>query len=248
MPDSSAQVAEPLSGSKATFALIDEVAEASPMACAPQPPPHRYANLMLDIESMSLHPGRALILSLGAVPFDLSAVAPVIGPPLLLVFDVAEQLVEGRVVDRGTQAFWGRQPRAASAHFVDPLFEGEAQIVAARCSLHDLHRRLSNFLADHCAPGFEVYSQGIAFDVANLAAAMLDDGHEAPWRYDHVVDCRTLRRKLPKRRDALPVTLPAAAHDPVHDCIKQIHALWQVATDDMLGLAPKGPAEDARAA
>jgi hypothetical protein len=213
-----------------------------------QQPPRRYANLMLDIESMSLHPGRALILSLGALPFDLKPGGPEIGPPLLLVFDVAEQLVEGRVVDRGTQAFWGRQPRTASAHFVDPLFEGEAQIVAVRCSLHDLHRRLSNFLADHCAPGFEVYSQGIAFDVANLAAAIVDDGHEPPWRYDHVVDCRTLRRKLPKRRDALPFTLPAAAHDPVHDCIKQIHALWQVATDDMLGVAPKGAAEDARAA
>lgn len=265
MSDASTQAArdaKPLSGKKADVALVDEIAAAatapfSPaqiaeaeaaMACPPGPPPRRYANLMLDIESMSLHPARALMLSLGAVPFDLTLAEPVIGPPLLLVFDIAEQLVEGRVVDPGTQRFWGRQPREASAHFVDPLFTGEGQIVAVRTSLHDLHRRLSNFVADFCRPGFEVYSQGIAFDIPNLAGAMADDGHDTPWRHDRVVDCRTLRRKLPKRREAPPLALPAAAHDPVHDCIKQIRALWEVATDDMLGVKPDGPAASAPAA
>lgn len=217
--------------------MTDSTAQVAEAARAAEPSPRRFANLMLDIESMSLHPGRALILSLGAVPFDLTPDQPVLGPPLLLVFDVAEQLVEGRVVDRGTQAFWSRQPRDASAHFVDPLFEGHGQIIAARCSLHDLHRRLSNFAADHCLPGYEVYSQGIAFDIPNLAGAMADDGHDTPWHYAHVVDCRTLRRKLPKRRELPKIDLPAAAHDPVHDCMKQILALWEVATDDMLSVA-----------
>jgi|GEM_PF-2515454 hypothetical protein len=250
MSDSIAQVAEAIReaeppqilGARVTTILFDE------LALSEAAPPRRYANLMLDIESMSLHPGRALIVSLGAVPFDLTPAEPVMGPPLLLVFDLAEQLVEGRVVDQGTQRFWNRQPRAACAHFVDPLFEGEGQIIAVRCSLHDLHRRLSNFAADHLAPGFEVYSQGVAFDIANLAGAMADDGHDTPWHYANVVDCRTLRRKLPRRRGAEAVTLPAAAHDPVHDCMKQIRALWEVATDDMLGIAPPAQDEPARAA
>lgn len=248
MSDSIAQVAEAIReaqppqilGARVTTILLDELAPSE------DAPPHRYANLMLDIESMSLHPSRALILSLGAIPFDLTPSEPVMGPPLLLVFDVLEQLVEGRVVDRDTQAFWGRQKPEARDHFTDPdgygvYGGGFPPVVGARCSLHDLHRRLSNFVADQCASGYEVYSQGIAFDIPNLAGAMVDDGHQAPWHYTNVVDCRTLRRKLPKRRELPKINLPAAVHDPVHDCMKQIRALWEVATDEMLGIpSPTG--------
>lgn len=201
-------------------------------------PPPPFDCAMLDIESMSLHPGFALILSVGVLPYRLTPRGPVMGPGLIMVFDLADQLVAGRHVDAGTQGFWSRQPRAASSHFADPAYQPPAGVTLARCPLAQLAPRLRTFLDQHCTRSREIYSQGIAFDVSNLAGAMIDAGHEPPWKYSNVVDARSLRRKLPRRRFAPKLSLPAAAHDPVHDSIKQIWGVWEVATDDMLGIAP----------
>lgn len=204
----------------------------------PPPPPPSFDSAMFDIESMSLHPGAALILSLGVLPYRLTPAGPVMGPGLIIVFnDLGLQLVNCRRVDPGTQQFWSRQPREAHAHFTDPNYQPPEGVTLLRTSLAELGPHLAAFLGQHCTPDHEILSQGIGFDVSNLVAAMMDAGHKPPWRYNHVVDARSLRRKLPKRRTAPKLALPAAAHDPVHDDIKQIWGVWEVATDDMLGVA-----------
>lgn len=207
-------------------------------------PPPLFPCAMTDIESLSLHPGNAFLLSQAVVPFRLTQEGPVMGPPLLLVFDLLEQLLSTRHIDDKTRGFWRDQPAAARAHFADPAYVGHDGARPERVTMALLAPRLAHHLAQHCVPKGEVYSQGIAFDLSNLASAMFDAGAKTPWEYWAATDNRTLRRKLPKRRTAPKLDIPGTAHDPVYDCVKQIWALWEVATDEMLGVA----AEPAKAA
>lgn len=192
--------------------------------------------LMVDIETLSLHAGAAFLLSLGMVPFRLTPRAPLFGKPTLLVFDVLEQLLSARHIDEGTRKFWRDQPAQARAHFTDPAYVGFGGARPTPCTLAQLAGQVAQVMRDQCEPKAEIYSQGIAFDLSNLSAAMTDAGHKAPWQYWAATDARTLRRKLPKVRTAPKLEIPGAPHDPVFDGVKQIWALWEVATDDMLGL------------
>lgn len=200
-------------------------------------PPPLFPCAMTDIESLSLHPGNAFLLSQAVVPFRLTPEGPVMGPPLLLVFDLLEQLLSARHIDDKTRQFWRDQPATAHAHFADPDYVGHGGARPVRTTMGELATRLGYHLDLHCVPKGEVYSQGIAFDLSNLASAMFDAGDKTPWEYWAATDNRTLRRKLPKRRTAPKLDIPGAAHDPVYDCVKQIWALWEVATDEMLGVA-----------
>jgi hypothetical protein len=197
---------------------------------------------MTDIESLSLHPGNAFLLSQAIVPFRLAPEGPVMGPPLLLVFDLLEQLFSARHIDDRTRKFWRDQPPAARAHLADPAYVGHGGARPVRTTMEDLATRIGQHLEQHCQPKGEVYSQGIAFDLSNLASAMFDQGDKTPWEYWAATDARTLRRKLPKRRLAPKLDIPGAAHDPVFDCVKQIWGLWEVATDEMLGVVPQAVA------
>ena len=207
----------------------DMAAEAA-LAAAPFP------CLMADIESMSLHAGNAFLISLGLIPFRLTPAKPLFGTPTLLVFDVMEQLLSTRHIDEGTRKFWRDQPQKARDHFTNPDYVGFGGVRPQHCALADLAFAIDTVLRARCEPKAEIYSQGIAFDLSNLSAAMTDAGHKAPWQYWAATDARTLRRKLPKRRTAPKLDIAGAPHDPVFDCVKQIWGLWEVATDEMLGL------------
>lgn len=197
--------------------------------------------LMIDLETMSTHSSRALLLSGAAVPFRLTPDGVEFGPPLLMVFELADQLVAGRRVDPGTQDFWGRQKPEASAHFLTPGYNRDG-VEPIRCRVSDIADLVGGHAREHCIQRFEIYSQGIVFDVSNIADIILGLGQELPWKYWQVTDCRTLRRKLPKRRTAPKIPPHAAAHDPVHDCIVQAWALWEHATDEMLGVQQQAAA------
>lgn len=231
MPASSRQFVQGLrlrlSGLQVKAALCDEVAAAPP----------KFPCAMFDIESCSLHPGAALVFSLGVLPYRLTAAGPEIGPGLIIVFnDLAWQLINLRRVDPKTQEFWFKQPKAASDHFVDPDYQPPPGVTLLRTGLRQLAPHLKAFLDQHCTPDREILSQGIGFDVPNLAAAMMDAGHQPPWLYNRVVDARTLRNRHPKRRTAPNLDLPAAAHDPIHDALKQCWGVWEVASDADLGV------------
>lgn len=226
----------------AAHALLDGSYRSHPradahLAIVAPPAPPRFDALMTDIESLSLHPGQAFMLSLGIVPFRLTPEAPIMGPPLLLVFDPIEQLLGQRRIDDGTRKFWRDQPAAAQAHFRDPAYVGHGGVTPTHCGLGDIALHMAAMIADHCVAKPEVYSQGIVFDLGNIGSAMIDAGQKTPWEYWAATDCRSLRRKLPKRRQGPTLTATdGASHDPVFDSVKQIWALWEVATDDMLGI------------
>lgn len=216
-----------LDGSHHQMLLEQETARLAPFPC-----------LMTDIETLALHNGDAFMWSAGLIPFRLTLDGPVLGQPTLLVFDLLEQLLSTRRIDEGTRKFWRDQPASARAHFADPDYVGYGGCRPIRSTLGQLACHVAAVMAAHCEPKAEIYSQGITFDLSNLSTAMTDGGGKSPWEYWTFTDARTLRRKLPKLRTAPKLNIPGAPHDPVFDCVKQIWALWEVATEDMLGLDP----------
>jgi hypothetical protein len=91
---------------------IEDVGEAKPLLHAVRPDEpfevtfeKRPEDVMIDIETMSLHPHKALILSIGMIEFSPSTEkAPYIGERSRLVLDIASQLLIGRHVDAGASS------------------------------------------------------------------------------------------------------------------------------------------------
>lgn len=171
-------------------------------------------HLMVDIESMSVHESRALILSVAAVPFmpDTEDGPTIGGDAKLWVLDPRAQLALGRVCDISTQGWWADQSDAARDHWLNGV-------------LTDLDTFCREFaeVCDGCADG--IWANGACFDLCNLVQLIEDAGHARPWKYNVARDARTIYQVSPRRRSS---TVPAdlVAHDPRSDCIMQIHRLW----------------------
>jgi len=176
--------------------------------------------VMVDIETMSLHPHRALILSIGLVEFNPEPLeAPIIGDKCLILPDIMEQLTLRRV-DVGTQEFWRKQPHAASQHWRG--YHGERDSIAQACN------RVRTF----CHSASEVWANGTQFDLSNLTGLAEDAGQAEPlWHYQAPRDMRTFVRTTPQTRlleigKAIDMSEGGEPHEPIYDCLVQIHQVW----------------------
>jgi hypothetical protein len=180
-----------------------------------------FNHVMVDIETMSLHRHRALILSAGLVEFDPNDKDKLhIGQSALLTPYIMPQIMLGRRVDVGTQKFWAdearKEPRAA-AHFLDPsnLIHVETFI---------------RFVRAFCKDKPNVWANGTQFDLSNLDGLAEDIGDTEPlWHYQAPRDMRTFMKTTSQTRlvpigDALDI--PGVPHDPVYDCISQAYRVW----------------------
>jgi hypothetical protein len=183
----------------------------------PHEPAALFNDVMIDIETMSLHKHEALILSIGMVEFDPSPLdAPHFGARRLIIPDVVSQLVIGRRVDVGTQKFWGDQKIDASRHWLEA---GE------RCELH----QVCDFVRQFCDGKNKVWAKGPQFDLCNLEGLAEDLGERALWHYQAPRDVRTFCFETQATRivpigDALDI--PGVPHEPVYDCISQAWQVW----------------------
>lgn len=179
--------------------------------------PSAFDHVMIDIETMSLHKHKALILSIGMIEFDPTPIAGLrIGGRSLLVLELPQQLAIGRRVDVGTQEFWGKAPVDASKHWLEPEIY---------CELHQACALVRLF----CAGKSRVWANGNQFDLANLEGLANDLGEKELWHYQAPRDTRTFCRETPASRlvpigDALDI--PGVPHEPVYDCISQAWQVW----------------------
>jgi hypothetical protein len=177
-----------------------------------------YKHAMIDIETMSTHPSNALVLSCAVVPF-----APESRDRLLLGrtyhwrFDTVTQLIAGRQVDKSTQDFWSDQP-----------MEAQLRLLAGKLvTIPEFHAELTTAL-----DGIEaLWANGIVFDIGNLCSLFRQNDLVEPWRYNAPADARTVYKHTPITRDKdisehgfVAEIIP---HDPVSDCIKQAHGVWE---------------------
>ena len=195
------------------------VIEAEPVAVAADPP--SYKHVMIDIETMSLHPHNALILSIGMIEFDPEPIEGlVIGARSLILPNLEQQLMLGREVSAGTQKFW-RDPKNAEAS-VHWRMDNERVNLAAVC------QRVKMF----CEKAARVWANGILFDLSNLAELNHQLGDCALgelWHYQAPRDMRDRVYDMPQTRlvpigDALDI--PGVPHEPVYDCISQAWQVW----------------------
>jgi len=208
----------------------------------------KYLHAMLDIETLSTHTSRAVVLSFGVVPFNLTKSGPVLGQRYMVILNALKQIAAGRRVDQSTIDFWAKQSKEARAHWLDPKFSREGVIVL-RDDRDDNGSYIMRNLFDlshgglQLEPEFQVWSNGAVFDFGNLENLMdfSPMGGESPWPYRAVRDMRSVIRVNPEYRigdvqqpGPEKNFNPVLAHDPVADCEWQIAKLWQHMPEESL--------------
>lgn len=173
--------------------------------------------VMIDIESMSTRPD-ALILSIGAVGFQLFSTGVVLADSFFRVLDVREQLALGRHVSEDTAKWWMAQSTDARMHWVKPPLE---DVVSASQALDelDVYLQINYGLSDG------VWANGAHFDVVALETLCASVGRKVPWRYNIVRDARTIYKEFPGRNVTWELK-DQTAHDPVADCVYQVPKLF----------------------
>lgn len=189
--------------------------------------PSSQTHLMTDIESMSLHPNNALILSIGMVKFDpwvRDFSDCIASPGRILIPSITSQLLRGREVSKSTQEFWMKQKPEAAAHWRDNQPTGDN--LAAMCAA----------IKDEASGCQTVWANGILFDLGNIVSfyQQVTGAAEPPWYYRAPRDMRTFCEETPPTRenfDGSPSPLEAFPnlidHEPISDCIKQIYRVWE---------------------
>jgi hypothetical protein len=188
-------------------------------------PPHdgalirTFNHVMIDLETMSLHKHKALILSVGLLEFDPTDNERLyLGDHQLLVPVIEPQLLLGRRVSADTQKFWAQKENAEAAkHWLEAPFHA---------NLDETIDRVREF----CAGKECVWANGIQFDLSNLEGLAEDVGDTTElWHYQAPNDMRTFCRRTPEIRpiqigEALDI--PGVPHEPVYDCISQAWRVW----------------------
>lgn len=175
-------------------------------------------DVMIDIETLSTDPARAVVLSVAAKFFELRESGPVFGDSLYHVLSIREQIAAGRRVDMDTVTWWQQQPTAAR----------EAWSLATGLPVREALVSLASFLKP--ATG-EIWSNGIVFDLGNLESLFRENGFAVPWRYSQARDLRTIIRKTEVVRDAVG-PFDGVAHHPVSDSEWGVHELYRRAPLD----------------
>ena len=170
--------------------------------------------IMVDIETLSTHTSNSVVLSVGAVEFQLGDDRPTIHMGHEWVLPIGPQIALGREISQGTLDFWKRQPREAIAAWAE----------AETTPIERFLDAFKVFLEDR-GP-YELWAHGVCFDMGNIEGLYQQYGAKAPWPYDSVRDARTISRLFPAR---LGLDGPAGVlvpHMPLADCTMQIHDLW----------------------
>jgi hypothetical protein len=170
---------------------------------------------MVDLETFSVHPSNAAIVSLALVKFKMEGPGPIIDREgaRVIMLDVRHQFLAGREFSPDTQKWWLQQDEKVRelARFGIPL--GPAVAMST----------IEEYLTD---PAMPVWANGSVFDIGNLETFFLQFGRPVPWKYNSPRDARTVYAVFPKRRSK-PEDMKLVLHDPLDDCIGQIWKLWE---------------------
>jgi len=153
-------------------------------------------NIMIDLETMDLIPGAAIV-SIGAVVFD---------PRCNIVTEDTfyvelDWKAQGRSINDDTVEWWGRQPPKAKA-----ALNGTTALEEA---LDDLSFWIP--------PGASVWGNGPSFDISILEDAYHSLGEPTPWKFWNVYDCRTIKYLYESSRGGFDKKVGGNAHNALHD-------------------------------
>lgn len=165
---------------------------------------------MLDLETLG-KTSDAVILSIGAVPFDMDGN---MGEPFE-AFPTVEDQFKYRKIEWSTIQWWLEQEEGARKSIAE---HGRSLSLSTYLSM------FKEWCEENLDEKFRVWANGASFDTAMLNHAFDQCGLSTPWSYRNQMDCRTMvyMSKISTRRYD-PVGIK---HDAVTDCKWQI--TWTV--------------------
>jgi hypothetical protein len=143
--------------------------------------------IMLDLETLDTGP-RSVITQVGVIAFGLD-------DPETEIRRITEslpaqpQIELKRTISFQTILWWMDQGQSAR----QKLRESEGNDMEVLLALvRSIHRKLSELIRTYGESNVELWAKGPQFDVVNLESLFVDCGLPAPWKYNTVMDLRTL--------------------------------------------------------
>lgn len=160
-------------------------------------------DLMIDLETLATT-ADAVIMSIGAVPFDLETGA-VSDDGFYVSVSVDSNLEYKRRVSEETLIWWMKQPAAAQQVFHEP-----------KVHLANALEELRDFIGDK---DYRVWSNGADFDIPMVAHAFTHAGLAVPWKFWNSKCYRTYKG-LPGAK-TVPMVEAGVKHNALADAYNQ---------------------------
>jgi len=153
-------------------------------------PPPPTVGIMFDIETLGLD-ARAVVTQIAMYAFDMEQES-IMPDAMHLYLPMQPQfdLVPPRTITADTLVWWMDQPDEARAAFQRSLGDDFEELPILMASLV----RRFNKLTNDGIWEYEVMAKGPQFDLTLIETLLTDCGMKAPWKYDRVIDLRTLQR------------------------------------------------------
>jgi hypothetical protein len=186
---------------------------------------NKQYDLMIDLEALSGNHTNPVILSIGAVAFDLRNIESVNElRERSFYVNVNGHSCEnvGLQMDCRTFYWWLEQSR-----------EAQEAILKDRTPIRDALKLLANFYNKYnCG---NVWANPASYDLTALCEAWkATDGH-IPWKMNSMLDCRTAWRLLGSKK---PVDIPGLVkHNALDDAIRQVINLQMALADSSINNA-----------
>jgi hypothetical protein len=145
--------------------------------------------IMLDLETLDLGP-RSIITQVGIIAFPLDDPETEMRR-ISEYLPVQPQFELKRTVSFSTVLWWMEQDDAARKRLRESDGNDMEELLAL---VRSIHRKLGDLIRSVGEANVELWAKGPQFDVVNLETLFVDCGLQTPWRYDSVMDLRTLTR------------------------------------------------------
>lgn len=145
--------------------------------------------IMIDLETLDTGP-RSVVTQVGIIAFGIDDPETEIRR-IEEYLPVQPQQELERTISFQTILWWMGQEKTAR----DKLKESEGNDMEVLLALvRSIHRKLSDLIRTVGEGNVEVWARGPQFDIVNLESLFVDCGMSAPWKYDTVMDLRTLAK------------------------------------------------------
>lgn len=177
--------------------------------------------IMLDIETLDIGP-RSIITQIGMVAFDMDDQdAPRESYGIYLSLEGQLNLIPPRTISGSTLNFWIKQDPKIRDVMFESIAECDAYSLPA--SLNHFIRTLNEWVGER--KDWTLFSRGPQFDVVNVESLLHDYSVRAPWKYNQVMDLRTIMR-IANVQTSEVTSKWSGSHDAVSDCQFQIDCLF----------------------
>lgn len=205
---------------------IGTLTAAAELEAAPEPKDFIASptlGIMADIETLDLG-ARPIVTQIALYPFDMET-EELIHDALYLFLPIQPQmdLIPARTLSADTLLWWMQQGDEARDAFERNLSDDFEELPIL---MRQIVRRFNKWTNDGRVE-YELIAKGPQFDIVAIETLLRDCGLKAPWKYDRIVDLRTLQRYAGvSSRDMTPPQ-GFIAHRADWDCKFQIEVYFE---------------------